>query len=81
MAKSYPVPVEKVDMGGKRMYRRISLSLEFSPEDWRVFRVYCGELYNGLDGLDDGSVWSEAASNAVAAGVRIALGRVLSERR
>ncbi len=80
MAKSYPVRVEKVNMGGKRMYRRIMLSVEFSPEDWRLFRVYCRELYDSRDGLDDGAVWSEAASNAAAAGLRIALGRVLSRR-
>ncbi len=77
MKKSYPMPVEKVNMGGKRIYRRIMLSVEFSPEDWRLFRLYCRELH---DGLDDGSVWSEAVSNSAAAGLRIELARVLSGR-
>jgi hypothetical protein len=74
------MPVEKVNMGGKRMYRRIMLSVEFSPEEWRLFRLYCRELHDGVDGLNDGSVWSEAVSNAAAAGLRIELGRVLSGR-
>jgi hypothetical protein len=77
------MPVEKVNMGGgKRMYRRIMLSVEFSPEDWRLFLLYCGELHGDtLDGVNDGSVWSEAVSNAAAAGLRIVLAEALRSGR
>ncbi len=79
MAKSYPVPiaVEKVKMGGKRTFRRITVELDFAPEEWMMLRVYVRELEPNLD---DVSIWSQACSNAAAAGLRIELARILTDR-